>query len=86
MVEKDILYFSAIRLVLLPCIAFLMGRLLHFDTLLTGVCMVMTGMPAGSTGALLAAKYGADEEFATRVVVSSTVLSLVTAPVLMVLL
>ena len=86
MVEKDILYFSAIRLVLLPCIAFLMGRLLHFDTLLTGVCMVMTGMPAGSTGALLAAKYGADEEFASRVVVSSTVLSLVTAPVLMVLL
>jgi HD superfamily phosphodiesterase len=33
----------------------------------------------------LAAKYGADEEFASRLVVSTTVLSLFTAPILMLL-
>ena len=45
----------------------------------------MTGMPAGATTALLAAKYGADEEFASQLVVTSTILSLVTTPLLMLL-
>ena len=86
LIEKDILYYSMFRLLLLPIAAFCIGKLLGFNDLLTGVCMVMTGMPAASTGALLAAKYGADEEFASRVVISSTIMSLFTAPVLMMLL
>ena len=83
--EPVIFYFSIIRLILLPFMALGMARLMGFDELTTGVSIVMTGMPAGSTSALLAAKYGADEEFASRLVVSTTVLSLFTAPILMLL-
>ncbi len=83
--EPVIFYFSLIRLILLPLMALGMARLMGFDELTTGVALVMTAMPAGSTTALLAAKYGADEDFASRLVVSTTVLSLVTAPVLMLL-
>lgn len=84
--EPVIFYFSLIRLILLPLAALCMARLMGFDELTTGVSIVMSGMPAGSTTALLAAKYGADEEFSSRLVVSTTVLSLVTAPALMLLL
>lgn len=80
-----IFYFSAIRLIFLPIAALGLARLMGFDELTSGVSVVMTAMPAGSTTALLAAKYGADEEFASGLVVSTTVLSLVTAPFLMLL-
>ncbi|MBQ9034239.1 MAG: AEC family transporter, partial [Lachnospiraceae bacterium] len=83
--EPVIFYFSAIRLILLPIMALGLSRIMGFDDLTTGVSVVMTAMPAGSTTALLAAKYGADEEFASRLVVSTTVMSLVTAPLLMLL-
>lgn len=83
--EPVIFYFSLVRLILLPIMALGLARIMGFDELTTGVSMVMTAMPAGSTTALLAAKYGADEDFASRLVVSTTVLSLLTAPVLMLL-
>lgn len=43
--------------------------------------MMMSGMPAGSTSAILAAKYGCDYTFATKCIVVSTVLSMVTIPI-----
>lgn len=51
--------------------------------MLAGVSLILTGMPAGSTSALLAAKYGADEDYASRCIVTTTILSLVTIPLLM---
>ncbi len=38
-------------------------------------------MPAGATTSILASKYGCDEIFATKLVVASTILSMVTIPV-----
>ena len=51
--------------------------------MLAGVSLILTGMPAGSTSALLAVKYGADEDYASRCIVTTTILSLVTIPLLM---
>ncbi len=83
--EPAVFHFAAIRLVLLPVIALAIMRLLHFDPLLTGVSLILTGMPAGSTSVLLATQYDADATFASRLVVASTVMSLITAPLLMLL-
>ncbi len=80
------LYQSFIRLIALPLLALLCMRLLHFDPVLTGTTLILTGMPAGSTSVLLATQYGGDEVFASKLVVSSTLLSLITAPLLMLLL
>ena len=41
-----------------------------------------TGMPIGSTTAILAQKYGADAQFASKCVFISTLTSLVTVPIL----
>lgn len=40
----------------------------------------MTGMPAGATAAIFAAKYSSDAPFATRCVVFTTLLSMLTLP------
>ena len=78
--DKGIVKYSFIRLVLIPFLVFACCRLLHVAPLLSGVSVLLTGMPAGSTTAILAAKYDGDYIFATKCVVITTLLSLVTIP------
>ena len=54
---------------------------LGLEPVATGVAVIMTGMPAGSTAAIFAARYGSDAVFATKCVVLSTLLSMLTIPV-----
>lgn len=84
--ERDALLASGVRLLLLPLIAFGVMRLLGFPALETAVAVVLTGMPIGSTTAILAQKYGADARFASQCVFVSTVFSLFTIPLLALLL
>lgn len=77
---KTTCYYSFVRLVLMPALVWGMCRLLSVDTLVSNVSVVLAGMPAASVTAILAAKYGADAEFATKCVVFSTLLSMVTVP------
>ena len=53
-------YLVAVRQFLLPGICLAALRLLGMDPLTIGVSVVITGMPIGSTTAILAQKYGAD--------------------------
>ena len=66
----------------MPLVLLLSLHGLHIDPLLTAVATILTGMPIGSTTAILAAKYGANAEFASACVFTSTVTSLVTVPFL----
>ncbi|MGN0159591.1 MAG: AEC family transporter [Brotaphodocola sp.] len=50
------------------------------SSLVTAVCVVLSAMPAASVTSVMASKYGKDEIFATKCVVLSTVLSMVTVP------
>ena len=69
-----------IRLVVLPAAALALCATLNCDTVLTGVVVTLTGMPAGSTTAVLAEKYHCDAVLATKCVVLSTILSMLTLP------
>lgn len=77
---KETIYYTLIRLVLLPLAVFLGCRLAHMDALVTGVSVILTGMPAASTTAVMASKYEKDEVFATKCVVFSTILSMLSVP------
>lgn len=79
--EKATLYYSALRLVLIPLLVFIGCHMGQVDRLVTGVAVVLSGMPAASVTAVMAAKYGRDEVFATKCVVLSTLLSMVTVPI-----
>ena len=81
MISMPVLRFTLIRLALIPGIAYVGCRLCGVDRLVTGVSVLLAGMPAGSTTAILANKYQGDVEFATKCVVFSTLMTLVTVPV-----
>ena len=74
-------YYAAVRLILIPALVWIGCLLFHIDTLVMGISVVLAAMPAASTTAILAAKYGGDEVFATKCVVFTTLLSMVSAPV-----
>ncbi|SET94286.1 AEC family transporter [Lacrimispora sphenoides] len=78
--DWGIVRYAFIRLFLLPLLVYACCRAFHVKPLLTGVSVLLTGMPAGSTTAILASKYEGDYIFATKCVVVTTLLSLVTIP------
>lgn len=80
-VNRDTLTFSVFRLLLLPAAAFGVGHVLGLDPVSHGISVLMTGMPAGATAAIFAARYESDAPFATKCVVMSTLLSMLTLPV-----
>ncbi len=73
--------FSVVRLVLIPLAVAAGCFLFHVGGTAAGLSVVLAAMPAGSTTAILAAKYHGDEVFATQCVVVTTVLSMVILPV-----
>ncbi|MCI8577815.1 MAG: AEC family transporter [Lachnospiraceae bacterium] len=80
LLDKNAMLITVVRLALLPAIVLAGCTLFHVDKLLTGVCVLLTGMPAGSTSAILAAKYHCDYTFATKCIVVSTLLSMLSIP------
>lgn len=80
MLDWGIVKYTVIRLFLIPFMVFIACRLFSVDKVLSGVSILLAGMPAGSTTAILAAKYNGDYIFATKCVVVTTLLSLVTIP------
>lgn len=83
--DKTVFLVAGVRLILLPMITILIVSLLHLDATVSGVALVLTAMPVGTTTALLAAKYDADVNFASKCVFVTTLLSLITVPLLMLL-
>jgi predicted permease len=71
---------SAIRLGLFPVLAFFALRALGFSGLLLSVPVLITAMPTGTMTVVLAQRAGMDAAYASRLVVVSTLLSLVTIP------
>ena len=79
--NRDTLVFSVFRLMLLPAVALGVGSLLGLDEVSLGISVLMTGMPAGATAAIFAARYDSDAPFATKCVVMTTLVSMLTLPV-----
>lgn len=78
--DREALAYSVLRLAVMPALVYGVCRLFSMPPLVTGICVILTGMPAGATTSILASKYHADEIFATKLVVISTLLSMVTIP------
>ena len=77
----DVLFFCLLRLVVFPVLVYACLMAAHVDKVLTGVTVLLTAMPAGSTTAILAKKYGCDAEYGASLVFTSTLLSMLTIPV-----
>lgn len=81
MINKTIIYFTILRLVILPLLVWGACIIFRIDQLVTGVAVLLTAMPAGTTTGILAAKYDGDYIFATKCIIFSTLASIVSTPV-----
>lgn len=82
LLDKSIYHFSFYRLILFPVVCLIILTLLNVDRMVIGVMVLMVAMPAGSTSAMLAQKYDGNAVYASKVVFVSTLLSLITIPIL----
>lgn len=84
--DKTTLFYSMIRLIVLPLVLLIIVRFLNIDILVANVCVLLSGMPAASTTAMLAQTYDKDPVFSSKLVFVSTLFSLFTLPLLSMLL
>jgi predicted permease len=89
---RDVLTDSAvyaitlIRLIVLPLAVFFLLRLTPLDPIALGVCVLAVAMPAAANTTIFAERYHANPEFASRCVFVTTILSIVTIPLIMLVL
>lgn len=83
--SKKALGYCFVRLILIPGAVLAACLLLNTEALVTQVAVVLAGMPAALTTAMLASQHGKDERFAVSLVFLSTVGSMVTVPLLCIL-
>ena len=82
LLRKNLWFYTVVRLLVIPAVILLASMKLPIDPMLRGITVIMAGMPTPITTALLASKYGGDEECATGMIFMSTILSMVTLPIL----
>lgn len=80
LIDKTMVFYTAVRLLIIPAVVFGITAFLPIDSMLRGITVIMAGMPAPITTALLSAKYGGDEKYATGMIFLSTIGSLITLP------
>lgn len=76
---------SGIRLVLFPLLMLLVMRLLSVSSLTATVCVLMAALPCGTMNVIFAEKYDCAPEFASRTVIQSLVLMIITLPLMILL-
>lgn len=76
MVDKTIIVFTIHRLVIIPVIVMAVLLPLPVSRLVRGLSVLLVAMPAGATTSMLAAKYDKNPEFATKLVIFSTLCSI----------
>lgn len=83
--DPKIYVFALIKLLILPLILLPALKLLPIDAYLFPVCMVMFGMPVGNLPLLLGTKKGIDCSACTPAILVTTILCVVTIPILLTL-
>ena len=81
LIDKTMVFYTGIRLIGIPLIILAITAFLPIDPMLRGITVIIAGMPAPITTALLSAKYGGDEKYATGMIFVSTIVSLFTLPI-----
>ena len=73
--------FAFVRLMIVPFVTMIMCRLLHIDAYYDNITIITNAMPVGSMVLMLATQYNANVKIVTRNIVVSTLLSVITIPI-----
>ncbi|MCA1321446.1 AEC family transporter [Bacillus tianshenii] len=80
--KEKLFYAVGIKLIVSPLIAFLITLVLPVDELIKQLMIVMAAMPAAANTTMYAVEFNTEPEFVSSATLVSTVLTLVTLPVL----
>lgn len=84
--DRDVFSVSFLRLVFFPVLTWAILRLLPSPTSVVGVTLIIMAMPSPAISAILAESYHSDKEFASRSVFLSSLLCLISIPLISLLL
>lgn len=73
--------FACVRLLIVPFVTMLICRLIHIDPYYANITIITNAMPVGSMVLMLATQYNANVKIVTRNIVVSTLLSVITIPI-----
>ena len=80
--DRSVLLTSFLRLIAFPLLFAVLLSLLHTDAMTMNICVILLAMPVASNTAAMAERYGGDYVFASACVSVSTLLSVVTVPII----
>lgn len=81
--EEGMISYCIMRLGLIPILTLIITTLCGFDATIIGTTTILASMPAPTTTALLAGQYHLDVNYASKLVFLTTLLSMITCPLLM---
>ena len=73
--------FAFVRLIIVPFVTMIICRLLHINPYYANITIITNAMPVGSMVLMLATQYNANVKIVTRNIVVSTLLSVITIPI-----
>ena len=79
--DKQLIIFSIIKLIVIPIISVLIIVAFIQNEVIAGITVLMMAMPVGSMTAILAQEYGGNYELNSKGVAFTTILSVITIPV-----
>ena len=82
LVDPDVLKITFLRLIAFPLLMALIMRAFGIEATALHICTILLAMPVASNTAAIAERYGGDYRFASACVSVSTLLSVVTVPVI----
>jgi predicted permease len=80
MMTKTIIYYTSIRLIIIPVFLLVFLKNLNVNPLIIGISVILSGMPAPITISLLSEKYNSDTKLASKITFISTFFSIITVP------
>lgn len=85
--EKKVYFFVAGKLLLLPVLVWLLFKpLLPADDVIGPILVILSGMPVATNATMLSVEYGGDVKLVSQGIFFTTVLSVITVPLLVALL
>lgn len=71
------------RLLIAPMIAYLIGRVLQLETLSLQILVLQSAMPTAVNSLILVSEFGGDKDLVAKAIITSTLMSFVTLPIVL---
>lgn len=83
--DKHLYYLSLLKLIIIPIIGLFILNLFNIPIIIRNISVILLAMPAGAIGVILAEQYNGDYKFASEGVFITTLCSIVTIPLIVLL-